>query len=165
VLLFEQRQPESDAVFSGVFHTIVSIIILGLSAFLFSKFHNVFDPLSNVYLYDLIVSALAVAGGLLICLYVTSSSHVTLNSHTMVRPIIGRPIVLAIALLIPILYIVGFGWTEFEHHKYQQFMAHDDVAIALLVFLGIAAFLGIFAFIAEITMFRHRGATHTTAKV
>lgn len=81
-----------------------------------------------------------------------------------IRPIIGRPIVLAIALLIPILYIVGFGWTEFEHHKYQQYMAHDDVAIALLVFLGIAAFLGVFAFIAEITMFRNRAST-TTAKV
>jgi len=136
-----------NAPFHGVFHTIVSIIILGLSAYLFSQFHDVFDPLSHVYLFDLIVSALAIAGGLLICL-----------------PIIGRPIVLGIALLIPILYIVGFGWTEYEHHKYQQYMAHDDVAIALLVFLGIAAFLGIFAFIAEITMFRHR-ATTTTAKV
>lgn len=135
-----------NAPFHGVFHTILSIIILGLSAFLFSKFKeggdNEFGPLRNVYLYDLIVSALAIAGGLLICL-----------------PIIGRPIVLAIALLLPLLYIAGFGWTEYEHHVHQQFMPHDGVAIALLVFLGLAAFLGLFAFIAEISMFRHRRAT------
>jgi hypothetical protein len=79
------------------------------------------------------------------------------------RPIIGRPVVLAIALLLPILYIAAFGWTEYEHQQHQRFMEHDKVAIALLVFLGIAAFLGIFAFIGEISLFRHRG-TNTTGK-
>jgi hypothetical protein len=62
------------APFHGVFHTIISIIILGLSAYLFSHFKKGGDDyipeLNRVYLYDLIVSALAVGGGLLICLYV-----------------------------------------------------------------------------------------------
>jgi hypothetical protein len=62
------------APFHGVFHTIVSIIILGLSAYLFHHFHQGGDDyipaLGRVYLYDLIVSVLAIGGGLLICLYV-----------------------------------------------------------------------------------------------
>lgn len=62
------------APFHGVFHTIISLIILGLSAFLFHHFKSGGDDyvpaLSHVYLFDLIVSVLAVGGGLLICLYV-----------------------------------------------------------------------------------------------
>ncbi|CAG7850895.1 SubName: Full=Uncharacterized protein {ECO:0000313/EMBL:CCA68258.1} [Serendipita indica DSM 11827] len=135
-----------NAPFHGVFHTILSIIILGLSAFLFHHYKeggdDYFRPLRNVYLYDLIVSVLAIGGGLLICL-----------------PIIGRPIVLAIALLIPLLYIGGFGWTEYEHHKHARFFPHHGVATALVVFLGIAAFLGLIAFIGEISIFRRRRAT------
>jgi len=138
------------APFHGVFHTILSLIILGLSAYLFHHFKKGGDDyipaLNRVYLFDLIVSALAAAGGLLICL-----------------PVIGRPIVLAIALLIPILYIVGFGWTEYEHHHIAKFVVHHSVSTALVVFLGIAAFLGLIAFIAELSMFRRRSTT-TTAK-
>jgi hypothetical protein len=62
------------APFHGVFHTIVSIIILGLSAYLYHHFMKGGDDyipeLGRVYLYDLIVSVLAIGGGLLICLYV-----------------------------------------------------------------------------------------------
>jgi hypothetical protein len=65
--------------FSGVFHTIISIVILGLSAYLFSKFHRNFDPLAHVYLFDLIVSALAIAGGILICMCVHISVPAALN--------------------------------------------------------------------------------------
>lgn len=60
------------APFHGAFHTIVSIVILGLSAALFHRFKKgsgIHVPaLRRVYLYDLIVSVLAVGGGLLLCL-------------------------------------------------------------------------------------------------
>ncbi|PVG01229.1 hypothetical protein CPB86DRAFT_781804 [Serendipita vermifera] len=135
-----------NAPFHGFFHTIISIIIMGLSAFLYHHFKvggdNYYRPLRNVYLYDLIISILAIAGGLLICL-----------------PVIGRPIVLAIALSIPLLYMAGFGWTEYEHHKAARFLPHNGAATALVVFLGFAAFLGLIAFFAEISMFHRRRTT------
>lgn len=69
------------APFHGVFHTIISIIILGLSAYLYHHFKSGGDDyipaLGRVYLYDLIVSALAVGGGLLICLYVKFCQDIT----------------------------------------------------------------------------------------
>jgi hypothetical protein len=58
--------------------------------------------------------------------------------------------------------MAGFGWTEYEHHKWAKFMPHHGVATTLVVFLGIAAFLGFIAFIAEISMLRRRANTTTT---
>ncbi|KAG8762286.1 hypothetical protein FRC19_003643 [Serendipita sp. 401] len=147
-----RRAGLGDAPFHGIFHTIVSIVILGLSAFLYHHFKVNGDDFFNkglrdVYLYDLIVSVLAIGGGLLICL-----------------PFIGRPIVLAIALLIPLLYIGGFGWTVYEYRKYARHLDHRHTALALVVFLGIAAFLGLLAFIAELSMFRRRRTTTTSKR-
>jgi len=140
------------APFHGAFHTILSLIILGLSAYLFHQFRrggpNYSEPLRKVYLYDLIVSVLAVGGGLLLCL-----------------PVIGHAVVLAIALLLPILFIIGFGWTEYEHHHLAKFLPHHGIATTLVVFLAIAAFLGLIAFIYEISMFRRRSTTSRSAVV
>ncbi|KAG8814125.1 hypothetical protein FRC17_001281 [Serendipita sp. 399] len=132
-----RRAGLGDAPWHGFFHGLLSIIILGLSAALYHHFKTDGDDffnrgLRNVYLYDLIV------------------------------PFVGRPIVLALALLIPLLYIAGFGWTVYEYQKYAKYLDHHRIALALVVFLGIAAFLGLLAFISEITMFRRR-RTGTTA--
>ena len=42
-----------------------------------------YEPLRNVYLYDLIVSIFAIAGGLLICLYVVISQSYPCSSEQM----------------------------------------------------------------------------------
>ncbi|CAG7850896.1 SubName: Full=Uncharacterized protein {ECO:0000313/EMBL:CCA68257.1} [Serendipita indica DSM 11827] len=110
---------------------------------------NYFRPLRDAYLYDLIVSIIAVVAGMIMCI-----------------PGLGRPAMLFLLLLFSLLFIGGFGWTEAEHIRHAHHFPYYPTSTSLVVFLGILGFGGFLIFLIESAVYirsRRVRRIHVTA--